>query len=449
MKPFFPSLAKHISLITVIVTLVACGESSESNDSNQSTNNNATGLTTAIDQELRHLIQSKGITATPSSSRKRIDINSKEAQLGMKLFYSKALGGNLDSACVTCHHPMLGGGDNLSLPIGTEAKIPNLLGPGRLAKTTSQHYDAGPTVPRNAPTTFNVSLFDSFMFHDGRVESTSKTPNMQGTDGHIITPDTGQSIDFKGGKNLVHAQARFPITSPEEMKGFTSAKNNQQMREFLAQRLGGYGAGIDTLDNSNYWLDQFREVFQTPNNSAASLITEQNISFLIGEYERSQLFINNPWKAYVDGNKEAISPLAKEGALLFYKSNADGGADCVRCHSGMRFSDEKFHNIATPQIGRGKGHGTGIEDFGRYDVTKLPSDKYGFRTPSLLNVSVTGPWTHAGAYTTLNAIVTHHLNPQKALDNYDKINKTYEAERKKIEAKIATKKAAKQPEPVK
>ncbi len=36
-----------------------------------------------------------------------------------------------------------------------------------------------------------------------------------------------------------------------------------------------------------------------------------------------------------------------------------------------------------------------------------------------MNVEVTGPWTHAGAYTTLDAVVRHHLNPQVALDNYD------------------------------
>jgi len=45
-----------------------------------------------------------------------------KAQLDMKLFYTKSLGGDKDSACVTCHHPMLGGGDNLSLSIGSEAE---------------------------------------------------------------------------------------------------------------------------------------------------------------------------------------------------------------------------------------------------------------------------------------------------------------------------------------
>jgi cytochrome c peroxidase len=44
---------------------------------------------------------------------------------------------------------------------------------------------------------------------------------------------------------------------------------------------------------------------------------------------------------------------------------------------------------------------------------------YAYRTPSLLNVTATGPWGHAGASTTLEHAIRSHLNPQTALDNYD------------------------------
>ncbi len=36
------------------------------------------------------------------------------------------------------------------------------------------------------------------------------------------------------------------------------------------------------------------------------------------------------------------------------------------------------------------------------------ADRYKFRTPTLLNVEVTGPWGHAGAYTTLENMVTSY-----------------------------------------
>ena len=47
------------------------------------------------------------------------------------------------------------------------------------------------------------------------------------------------------------------------------------------------------------------------------------------------------------------------------------------------------------------------------------AEKYKFRTPTLLNVEVTGPWGHAGAYTTLENMVRHMLNPDEAIANYD------------------------------
>lgn len=59
------------------------------------------------------------------------------------------------------------------------------------------------------------------------------------------------------------------------------------------------------------------------------------------------------------------------------------------------------------------------EDFGRFRETKLALDKFAFRTPSLLNVEMTGPWGHSGAYTSLEAVVRHHMKPQNSVTNYD------------------------------
>lgn len=34
-------------------------------------------------------------------------------------------------------------------------------------------------------------------------------------------------------------------------------------------------------------------------------------------------------------------------------------------------------------------------------------------------IKTTGPWGHSGAYTSLEGIVRHHLNPAEAIENYD------------------------------
>ncbi|MDF1582993.1 MAG: cytochrome c peroxidase [Methyloprofundus sp.] len=375
-----------------------------------------------LDKALRPIISQLGLTGDPLLNRQVPNINGPQAQLGMDLFFSKSLGGNQDSACVTCHHPVLGGGDNLSLPIGVESDLPDLLGPGRTNDFALNNPEGGPPVPRNAPTTFNVIAWDKFQFHDGRVESLNPQQGANGTAGGIRTPDSALGVaDPLAGGNLVQAQARFPVTSNEEMKAFEhTSYTNQTIRELLAGRLGGYGDEGELLTDVGHWIEKFRVALSDDVSAPQDLVTEQNVSMLIGEYERSQAFANTSWKSYVEGNNSAISANAKKGALLFFTSSEQGGANCSSCHSGDFFTDESFHNLAMPQIGPGKGDGIdGSKDFGRARETGLEQDKFAFRTPALINVEVTGPWSHAGAYTTLEAVIKHHSNATHAIDNFD------------------------------
>ena len=403
-------VSKSILVLVLSLCLVAC-----SDDDSDETN---------LDKDLRELISANNLTGDPSTGRDLPDIEDAKAQLGMKLFFTKSLGGDFDAACVTCHHPMLGGGDDLALPIGVDAEVEDLLGPGRLHKISGEHFDGGPTVPRNSPSTFNIALWDSVLFHDGRVESLGKTPNMAGSDGSgIRTPDvTFGEADIHAGQNLAAAQARFPVTSNEEMKNFSNfdGTDNVQVRENLQLRLGDYGAPLGGQLAINHWLAEFRNGFASPEGSAEELITFGNVTDAIAAYENSQVFVETPWKAYVEGDDAAINDEAKRGAKLFFNSVDDGGANCASCHSGDFFTDEGFHVVAMAQVGRGKGDGEhGTEDFGRYRETHNADDKYAFRTPSLLNVTATGPWGHAGASSTLEQAVRTHLDPQAALNNYD------------------------------
>lgn len=375
---------------------------------------------------LLSLVGEAGMTGDPTTGRILPSIDDPKAQLGKKLFFTKGLGGNDDSACVTCHHPSLGGGDDLSLSIGVNAETPDLLGPGRFHDSAkaladgASEYDGGPTVPRNAPTTFNLAMWDQVLFHDGRVESLGKTPGANGDDGSgIRTPDSAFGVaDPDAGDTLAAAQSRFPVTSPEEMRGFTNLPgSNDAVRTALSAKLTG---DVD-------WGNEFAAVY-----GGDPTITYDKIAESIGEYERSQVFVSSPWKAFVGGDKNAISESAKRGGILFFSSIEDGGANCISCHSGDFFTDENFHVLATPQIGRGKGDDNGTltnDDFGRERETADVADRYKFRTPSLLNVEVTGPWGHAGGYTSLENMVRHMLNPEEAIANYDfsQLNPTIQA----------------------
>lgn len=384
--------------------------------------NDQVGGSGVQDLVVQALIAQHNHTADPMAGRNLPQIQDPLAQLGMRLFFSKSLGGDRDSACVTCHHPRLGGGDDLSLSVGVGADDADLLGDGRTHAAASAHFNGGPTVPRNAPTTFNLAGWDHYLFHDGRVEALVVAKGQEGSTGGIRTPDVPlRSADPNAGANLSVAQARFPVTSPEEMKGHNfAAQNNAGMRTVLQERMGGYGSGVGVLANTQYWLDQFRTAFNSPAGTAQALITYDNIAAAIAAYERSQNFTNAPWKSYVQGNTAAITDDAKRGAQLFFTPVDRGGAGCVSCHSGDFFTDEDFHILAVPQIGRGKGNGTNTDDdFGRFRETNNPNEMYAFRTPTLWNVGVTGPWMHSGAYTTLEATIRHHLDPHGSIQNYN------------------------------
>lgn len=377
--------------------------------------------TDPLDQEVASLALVQGMDGDPTDGRSFPAPEEPLPQLGMRLFFSKSLGKDRDAACVTCHHPLLGGGDGLSLPIGVGAVDPDRLGPGRVHSASAAGFDGGPTVPRNAPSTFNVGLRPEVLFFDGRVESLVQPTG--GMPALIRTPDSAfGTIDPLAGDDLVMALSRFPVTSPVEMKGHAAgALDNQQLREYLAGRLGGFGAGASDLADTGYWLQQFRAGFQDPTGSAASLITEQNVARALGAYQRSQVLVDTPWRRYLAGDTGAISAQAKRGARHFLTDRGAGGKGCVACHGGDLFARDIFTNIAMPQLGRSPGDGpAGTEDFGREHASGDAADRYAFRVPSLLNVAVTGPWGHSGAYTSLRAMVAHYRRPTEAARRYDR-----------------------------
>lgn len=372
------------------------------------------GAASALDQTLRAQIRFKGMEADPTTGRNLPSVSDPLVLLGKQLFFTKGLSGDLDTACASCHHPLLGGGDGLSLPVGSGATNPDVLGPGRT------HQTGMPRIGRNAASVLNVALKDSDLFWDGRLQSLAATPVPNGADAPIRTPDAEFGIaDPDAGQNLTAAQARFPVTLEFEMRGntFEAGADGQAVRDHLAARLGNYGEGAGELV-TNQWLPIFQAAYGST-AGAADLITFANIARALGEYQRSLVFVNSPWRAYVEGENSAISESAKRGAIAFLATPIQGGGGCALCHTGSQFTDQGMHLIAVPQIGPGKGDGdNGTQDFGRGRESGQANDRFRFRTPGLLNVEVTGPWMHDGAYASLEDAIRHYSNTEAGVAAY-------------------------------
>ncbi|MGF1527039.1 MAG: FG-GAP-like repeat-containing protein [Candidatus Competibacterales bacterium] len=368
-------------------------------------------------EELAQVVQRAGFLEPLNAIDEAPPLASSWVRLGRELFFSKTLSGGEDVACASCHHPLLGGGDGLALPVGESPHRADRVGPGRWHNWLASgdpKARGGPNVPRHSPTTFNAQLLQRSLLFDGRVfrlYGAAAEPLQRA----IRTPDSNLwQPDPAAGETLLGAQARFPVISPQEMRGFHFARgrSNEEVRQALLKRLQEQPS-----DHRHSWLARFRQAAGNPNGSAAELITFANVQRALAAYQASQRFIDNRWYRYLRGDRQSLTAREQTGALLFFKRPAAGGAGCVVCHSPPFFSDEKFHNIAIPQVGRGiQPNGA---DFGRYEVTRKEEDRFGFRTPSLLNVAVTPPYGHTGVFADLPSVIHHHLDPERSIKQFD------------------------------
>lgn len=376
----------------------------------------------APDETLARVIDAYNLTGNPAGTRQQIAPSQDPmVRLGQLLFFSKALSQDYDVACASCHHPTLGGGDALSLPVGVASYVQHQLGPGRQLdplKDKSPLADGGPNVPRNSQTIVNAALYEKAMFWDGRVSVMEGVQAPPGTTVAIRTPESGNNPDPNAGGSLLEVQARFPVTSPDEMRGFGHPEliTGVDIRDRIIQRFRFGDARMMPTDITR-WLKRFREAFDAPDATTETLFTYENMQQALAAYQASQIFINTPWKSYVEGRPVSISEQAREGAMLFFLSEEQGGLGCVGCHSGDHFTNEQFYNAGFPQFGHGK-RGDG-RDFGRYDVTRQELDRYAFRVPSLINAAATGPWGHTGAFDTLGETIRYHVNPVDGVNQYD------------------------------
>ena len=332
-----------------------------------------------------------------------LPVDPAEAALGQLLFYDPILSGRRDVACATCHHPRFGTADGLSLGLGDGGTG---LGPDRVADPDNLPEER---VPRNAPALFNLGVKNlTVLFHDGRISVDPTRP------GGIRTPlETDMTAGFA---SLLSAQTMFPVLSPDEMAGhYAESDVSRAVRQGI---LTGPGGAWDIIARRvaaiPTYAQMFRDVYpaiQAPDDIAFTDISNAIAAFMEMEWRSDAA----PFDAVLRGEGTLPEPAAT-GMELFY-----GRAGCSGCHSGPLLTDQGYHAMGVPQIGPGKKarFESGARDEGRAEVTGDPADRFAFRTPSLRNVALTGPYGHAGSHATLAGFVADHADPVAALARYD------------------------------
>ncbi|WP_299931643.1 cytochrome c peroxidase [uncultured Pelagimonas sp.] len=324
-----------------------------------------------------------------------INFDPKQAALGQLLFYDKILSGNQNISCGTCHHHTLGGTDGVSLGIGEGGEG---LGPNR--NPGSGETKIASRIPRNAPALWNLGHRDvRVLFHDGRVEVTDAKG------GRFETPAEARLPH--GLNSILAAQALFPMSSDAEMAGIAS--ENPVGAAFEERIDHGWEAVANRVRNTPEYEPHFAKAF--PHVAAAQDITIVEIANALAA------FIGTEWQSFdspYDTYLTAGTPLpadAERGRQLFF-----GEAGCAQCHNGPLFSDQDFHSVGVPAFGPGRIDGQ--RDIGRMETTGDPDDAYKFRTPSLRNIALTGPYGHNGAFPTLRDMIRHMANPEGSLADW-------------------------------
>lgn len=284
------------------------------------------------------------------------------------------------------------------------------------------HYDAQARGQDNAPATNPVTdagaALGRVLFHDRRLSlndqkscaachaqatAFSDTATLsRGFDGTGVTGAhsmrlanarfyAGQDAFWDRRAASLEAQATQPIRHPVEM-GFDAAHG-----------------GIDSLIRKMGRLPYYPELFRVAFGDAT--ITEDRIQRAVAQYVRSIVSTSSRFdqgfaQVYSAGLPDrglslpfpGFTTEENRGKQLFIDPPPRGGAGCVICHTAPTLS------LAANSRSNGLDAGE----------TRV------FKSPSLKNVAVTGPYMHDGRFRTLDEVIQHYINGVQdgpALDN--------------------------------
>ncbi|GEP03041.1 cytochrome-c peroxidase [Methylobacterium oxalidis] len=181
----------------------------------------------------------------------------------------------------------------------------------------------------------------------------------------------GSAFQWDGRAESLEHQARMPLTAPDEM--------NMTM-EMVIERLvaiPGYRA-------------LFAQAFERPD-----AITAESVTAALATYQRTLVSGRAPFDRWVAGEESALGPDAKRGFALF-----TGKARCASCHSTWRLTDDSFHDIGL--TGDDPGRGT-------FAPPSVVTMQRAFKTPSLRDLRLQGPYMHDGSVRTLDDVIEHYV----------------------------------------
>lgn len=133
-------------------------------------------------------------------------------------------------------------------------------------------------------------------------------------------------------------------------------------------------------------------------------ITLTNIEYALSQFLRTMNSGNSKFDLYLKGEAE-LTNQELQGFDLFFTERGD----CFHCHATTFFTDNLLHNNALDSE----------PDPGQFLITGDSIDFGKFKSPSLRNIEITGPYMHDGRFATLEEVIDFYsegLVPSKTVD---------------------------------
>ncbi len=300
-------------------------------------------------------------------------------KLGESLFSDTTLSANQSVSCASCHQPENGFTDKLSVGVGLEKGVRNTQGLLDIGLQRWFGWDGG------ADSLWAASLRPMFNAHEMGNDITSLANTLRSNE-MLLTALQSNYIDHST-TDISNNDIQTNNTSADENKPIVNLSDE----ELVVVAAKSIAAFMRTLRSERSEFDRYRDALANDDVKAQASYSES----------------------------------AKRGLKIFI-----GEANCRVCHFGSNFSNGEFHDTGRPFFTE-----VGVVDSGRYGgIKRVKQDRFNllsqygetsshndklktkdvklsqlnwgqWRTPSLRNLDLTGPYMHDGSLETLRDVV--------------------------------------------
>lgn len=258
---------------------------------------------------------------------------------------------------------------------------------------------AGVAADKAAPDAARVEL-GRRLFHDGDLSingtlscATCHDPRHSFADGTKAHPGAHGEPGLRNVPSLVNVGALSPLTWGND--ALTTLELQAMVpiggEDPVEMGMKGQEAELARRLSAN---PCYRKLFKAAFPQGRGRIDFASVSSALAAFQRTIVSYQTDWDQATAGGAPLL-PTATRGDAVFQRG-------CASCHSGREFTDLAFHRLAGEPAVAPNG------DFGLGRVTGRAADRGRFRTPSLRNVALTGPYLHDGSAVTIGEAIARH-----------------------------------------